>query len=73
MALQHRLGKNVDKMEAKAHDLRPLELQAHDLVQNQTGNSPRRWHRTGVVVGYNLPLDKYWVKMDGSQRVTERI
>ena len=71
-ALRHRLGRNVDKMEARAHDLRPLDLQAHVRVQNQTGGAPRRWDRTGVVVGRNLALDKYWVKMDGSRRVTER-
>ena len=72
VALRHRMGNNVDKLEAKAHDLKPLELNAHVRVQNQSGNSPRRWERTGVVVGHNIPLDKYWVKMDGSRRVTER-
>ena len=72
VALRHRLGKNMEKQEAKAHDLRPLELQEHVRVQNQTGNSPRRWERTGVVVGRNTKLGKYWVKMDGSRRVTER-
>ena len=71
-ALRHRLGKNVDRMEAKAHDLKPLDLLTHVRVQNQTGNAPRRWDRTGVVVGRRLALDKYWVKMDGSRRVTER-
>ena len=71
-ALRHRLGKNLEKMEAKAHDLEPLDLQAHVRVQNQTGNAPRRWDRTGVIVGRDLSLDKYWVKMDGSRRVTER-
>merc|ERR1712020_42908 len=71
-ALRHRLGKNLDKMEAKAHDLQPLDLQDHVRVQNQTGNAPRRWDRTGVIVGRDLSLDKYWVKMDGSRRVTER-
>ena len=71
-ALRHRLGKVVDKLEAKAHDLPALELSDHVRVQNQGGNSPRRWDRSGVVVGRNLQLDKYWVKMDGSRRVTER-
>merc|ERR1712020_32967 len=71
-ALRHRLGKNIDKMEAKAHDLQPLDLQAHVRVQNQSGNAPRRWDRTGVVVGRDLRYDKYWIKMDGSRRVTER-
>ena len=72
VALRHRMGNNVDKLEAKAHDLKPLELNAHVRVQNQSGNSPRRWERTGVVVGHNIPQDKYWIKMDGSRRVTER-
>ena len=72
VALRHRLGKNIEKMEAKAHDLRPLELQDHVRVQNQQGNLPKRWERTGVVVGLDYPHDKYWVKMDGSRRVTVR-
>ena len=71
-ALRHRLGRNIDKMEAKAYDLRPLDLQDHVRVQNQTGGAPRRWDRTGVVVGRDLKFDKYWIKMDGSRRVTER-
>ena len=72
MALRHRLGKNIKKMEAKAHELQPMEMKAHVWVQNQTGHSPRRWDRTGVVVGHNRPLGKYWVKMDGCRRVRER-
>ena len=74
VALRHRLGKNVDKLEARAHDLPPLDLQAHVRVQNQhgTGAAARRWDRTGVVVGRNLAHDQYWVKMDGSRRVTVR-
>ena len=72
VALRQRLGKNIEKMETKAHDLRPLELQDHVRVQNQHGNLPKRWERTGVVVGSDRAHDKYWVKMDGSRRVTIR-
>ena len=72
VALRYRLSKDVDKMEAKAHDLQPLELGTHVRVQNQRRNLPKRWDRTGVVVMSNVAHDKYWVRMDGSCRVTER-
>ena len=71
-ALRHRLGRAVDKMEAKAHDLAPLEIGDAVRVQNQQGQFKTRWDRTGVVVDINRQYDKYLVQMDGSRRLTTR-
>jgi hypothetical protein len=76
----------LDKRElalARRHDHRKKELSEHTkvlgpltagqvvLVQNQTGNKPKRWDRTGLVVEVK-PHDKYTIKMDGSGQTTDR-
>jgi hypothetical protein len=76
----------LDKRElalARRHDHRRKELSEHTkvlgpltagqvvLVQNQTGNKPKRWDRTGLVVEVK-PHNKYLVKMDGSGQATDR-
>ena len=40
-------------------------------IQNQHGNSPKRWCNTGRIVEVG-EFDKYIVKMDGSGRLTVR-
>ena len=71
-AMRIRMGKMVDQIDAKAHDLAPLEVGTRVRVQNQTGPHKTRWDRTGVVMEVNLPYDQYLVKMDGSRRTTSR-
>ena len=71
-AMRIRMGKMVDQIDAKAHDLAPLEVGTRVRVQNQTGTHKTRWDRTGVVMEVNLPYDQYLVKMDGSRRTTSR-
>ena len=63
---------------AKAEDLStkatPLQkLIAGDIVfiQDQTGKTPRQWNKSGKVLEA-LPHDSYLVKVDGSNRVTQR-
>ena len=56
VALRRRLGKVIENMEAKAHDLPPLEFGDHVQVQNQKGTGAR--DRTGMVVGFNWAYDK---------------
>ena len=51
--------------------LPPLKTGDQVYVQNQTGNHPRRWERTGTVVEVRQ-FDQYVVKMDGSGRATLR-
>ena len=38
-------------------------------VQDQTGNSPRRWSKTGQVLEF-LENDSYLVKVHSSNRIT---
>merc|ERR1712002_1043223 len=49
------------------------DLKVGDMVQiqNQRGNNPRRWSKSGKVVE-KLEHDQYLVKVDGSGRITRR-
>merc|ERR1712112_286670 len=40
-------------------------------IQNQRGNAPRRWNKSGKIVE-KLEFDQYLVKVDGSGRITRR-
>ena len=51
--------------------LPPLKVGMKVFVQNQVGNKPRRWDKTGVVMECN-EFDQYVVKMDGTGRLTRR-
>ena len=55
----------------KVRQLPPLLLGDSVFVQNQTGNSPKRWDKRGVVVE-SEGNDQYKVRLDGSRRVTLR-
>ena len=48
-----------------------LALGQHVHVQNQTGNTPKRWDKRGVVVE-SKGHDQYDVRLDGSRRLTLR-
>ena len=65
------MGAMVDKINAKAHTLEPLTVGDHVHVQNQYGNHPSRWDKTGVIVHVG-EHDKYMVRVHGSRRVTAR-
>ena len=49
----------------------PLTLGQVVLVQNQSGNNPLRWDKSGQIVEV-LPYDQYRVKMDGTGRSSLR-
>ena len=51
--------------------LPPLPVGAKVFIQNQVGNHPRRWERTGKVVEAK-DHDQYIVRVDGTGRVTLR-
>ena len=51
--------------------LRPLAIGATVAVQNQSGNHPKVWGRSGLVVEVKQH-DQYVVKMDGSGRISLR-
>ena len=70
-ALAKRCAKVHDKLSEHTRDLPPLSIGDAVLVQNQLGNSPRRWDRRGVIVEV-LPHRQYKVMMDGSRRISLR-
>ena len=70
-ALRRRMGAMVDKINTKAHELEPLIVGDQVYIQNQYGNHPTRWDKTGVVMQVG-EHDKYMVRVHGSGRVTAR-
>ena len=69
------LAKRVHvKKEAWSEHTRKLEklvLGDRVFIQNQTGTSPRRWDRTGVVIEVK-EYDQFLIKVDGTGRTTLR-
>ena len=63
--------KAAESYNEHAKDLPELHERDHVAVQNQHGNYPNRWDRTGLIV-QKLPNRQYHVKMDGSNRLTLR-
>ena len=59
------------KWSARARDLPPLKVGDDVMIQNQRGNSPRRWDKRGVVVEV-LPFDQHQVRVEGSRQLTLR-
>ena len=51
--------------------LAPLKLGMVVAVQNQTGNKPKRWDRSGVIVEVK-EHEQYLIKMDGTGRPSLR-
>ena len=51
--------------------LPPLKPGDCVAIQNQTGNQPRQWSQTGVVIEVN-PHSSYTVSIDGSRTITRR-
>ena len=70
-ALRTRFTKTSEKLNSHAHGLRKLDIGDSVFVQNQTGRAPKKWDRSGVVVEA-LGNDQYWVKIDGSGRLSRR-
>ena len=60
-----------EKWSRSTKDLRPLRVGDEVSIQNLAGNSPLKWDRTGVVVEV-LGYDQYYVKVDGTGRITLR-
>ena len=70
-ALRTRFVKTSEKLNEHARNLAKMSIGDRCFVQNQTGNSPKRWDRTGIVVDVGAN-DQYIVKIDGSGRLTSR-
>ena len=70
-ALCSRITHTTESLQAHSHSLRPLALGEAVFIQNQQGNHPTKWDRSGIVVE-SLGNDQYRVKVDGSGRLTLR-
>jgi len=70
-ALRTRFTRNTERLNTKARDLVPLSPGERVFVQNQNGNHPTKWDRSGIVMESH-GNDQYLVKIDGSGRLTLR-
>ena len=61
----------MEKWSEHTKRLPPLIIGDHVRIQNQTGQHPTRWDKTGSVIEVRQ-FDQYVVKVDGSDRVTLR-
>lgn len=71
VALRTRFTRNMERLNSHARYLPPLQPGERVFVQNQVGNHPGKWDRSGIVVEAN-GNDQYLVKIDGSGRVSLR-
>lgn len=69
--LRTRFVKTSETLNEHSRNLKKMSVGDRCFVQNQTGNNPNRWDRTGLVVESH-PNDQYTVKIDGSGRLTSR-
>ena len=53
----------------RTKDLDKLEVGTAVAIQNQTGQNPTKWDKTGVIIE-NKPNSKVMIRVDGSRRVT---
>ena len=70
-ALMPRARAAEKKWSTAAKKLPSLVLGDKVLIQNQSGNHPRRWDKRGEVVEV-LGFDQYQVRVEGSRRLTLR-
>ena len=63
---------NLERLNSHVKELLPLKVGQSVFVQNQSGNYPLRWGKTGVVVEMGPGPRQYYVRMDGSRRVSLR-
>ena len=70
IALRTRFTRTSEALNEHAQLLTPLKVWDKVFIQNQIGNSPTKWHRTGTVVEVASP-DQYIIKLNGSRRLTK--
>ena len=71
LALRHRWAQGRERWTEHTKRLPPLKVGDLVYIQNQSGNYPTRWDKSGVVIEV-LQNDQYGIKVDGSGRVTLR-
>lgn len=70
-ALRTRYVKTMENLGKHSRKLPPLSVGDHVFIQNQQGQFPIRWDRTGVIVEVK-EFDQYLIKVDGTGRITLR-
>ena len=70
-AMRARAAKNIETLSEHCKTLTPLRHGDTVFIQNQSGNHPTKWDRTGVVTECH-PHHKYTVKIDATGRTTTR-
>ena len=70
-ALAKRHSRRAEELTEHTRELSKLRLGDTVCVQDQSGNHPKRWNRTGVIVEVQ-DHNKYVVKIHGSGRATTR-
>ena len=66
--------RKFDMQERLTHGSRhlpPLHVGDHVLIQEQHGNNPKQWNKSGVVVEVGTH-DSYFVSVGGSRQITKR-
>ena len=71
LAHARRHVKMDETLHLRSRNLPSLRLYDVVSVQDQAGNNPRRWSKTGRIVE-ECGHDSYLVKIDGSNRITKR-
>jgi hypothetical protein len=59
------------KWRERTRDLEDLEIGTAVAIQNQTGNNPNKWDKSGIILE-NKPHSQVLIRVDGSRRVTMR-
>ena len=71
MCLSTRHVLKAEQLSRGTKQLQPLLTGEKVAVQDQAGNTPRRWTITGTIIEV-CPHSSYLVRVDGSNRVTRR-
>ena len=70
-ALRQRFHRSAETLSEHSRELRTLQVGDRCYIQNQTGNFPKRWDRSGTIVDVH-DHDSYTVKVDGTGSITRR-
>ena len=70
-ALRHRHMLQQDRWSEHTKALSPLKVGDRVRIQNQIGNHPNKWDRTGIVIEVRQ-FHQYLIRIDGSGRQTLR-
>ena len=70
-SLKERYVRTVESLNQHTRPLAPLQVGDKVFIQNQTGNNPKRWDRSGIVME-KKDYDQYVIRVSSSGRLTLR-